>query len=96
MIMLSFYYFIDKKYINKNKDKNNYFYLGYGIDIMEIIACFVLLFLSMIYNEVIIIDNIKMKEKTHYFLSLKADEENIEPLDNLLELKNENESVDYP
>ena len=95
MIMLSFYYFIDKKYINKNKDKNNYFYLGYGIDIMEIIACFILLFLSMIYNEVIIIDNVKMKEKTHYFLLLKADEEKLEPLDNLSELRNENESIDY-
>ena len=78
-ILLSVYYIIDK-YIKRDNDEysnvNNYFYFdNENIDLIEIIAVLLLLFFSLIYNEVIVINCTKMKEKTQFFLLLEANQE---------------------
>ena len=78
-ILLSTYYFFDKKYKKEHNIYNNYFdFDDDNIDLIEMIACLLLLLFSLIYNEVIIINCKKMIEKTNFFLLLEANQENSE------------------
>jgi len=93
-IVLFGYYFIDKFYKKKNieiyKEVYNYLeykndadpYLEIDIDLVEIIACLILLFISLIHNEIIIINCHKLKRNTKYYLTIVAELEDSEPIIN--------------
>ena len=68
-IIIYVYYFIDRILIPKNNKLLSEF------DLIEIIACLLLLYSSLIHNESIIIDCKKMKKKTKYFLEIESLEE---------------------
>ena len=78
-IILSLYYFLDSLYKKKNPKYSaidNYFHLDINIVLIEINACLILLFSSLIHNEIIIINCTKLKKNTQFFLSIEADIEN--------------------
>lgn len=83
-IIISIYYFFDsiyKKKCGKNCENiDNYFHLE-TVDLIEINACLILLFSSLIHNEIIILDCHKFKKNTNFFLSIEADKENYKLLD---------------
>ena len=93
-IVLFGYYFIDKFYKKKNikiyKEVYNYLeyknktdpYLEIDIDLVEIIACLILFFISLIHNEIIIINCHKLKRNTKYYLTIVAELEDSEPIIN--------------
>ena len=81
-IVLFFFYKIDgnqKEYIYKNYSKtniiDNYFHLPIQYELIEIGAFFILLFSTLIHNEIIILNCKKLKRHTIYFLNIEADKE---------------------
>jgi hypothetical protein len=82
--------FIKKKNIKIYKEVYNYLeykndadpYLEIDIDLVEIIACLILLFISLIHNEIIIINCHKLKRNTKYYLTIVAELEDSEPIIN--------------
>ena len=81
-IVLFFFYKIDsiqKEYIYKNyNDTNivdNYFHLNIKYEIAEIGAFLILLFSSLVHNEIIILNCKKFKKHTIFFLNIEADKE---------------------
>ena len=80
-IFLFIYYSLDRLYKENNEEYSeidNYFHFDtkINIDLIEINACLILLFSSLIHNEIIIINCYKLKKNTKYFLSIEADIEN--------------------
>ena len=87
-IVLFIYYSIDSKYKNSvlnKKDNNNgnnnnniydnYFHLKLPYELIEVGAFIILLFSTLIHNEIIIINLKRYKTHTKYFMQIEAEEE---------------------
>ena len=75
-IILSIYYYFDRLYKERHKDyNNNYFESDSTFDLVDINICLFLLIITLIHNEIIIINCKKMREKTQYFLRKESEKE---------------------
>ena len=77
-IILFVYYFCDKLYKEKHKEYNNNYFRNDRndiIDLIEINICLFLLIISLLHNEIIIINYKKVSQKTKYFLNLDSQKE---------------------
>ena len=75
-IILFIYYYFDKLYKERHKEyNNNYFGSDIIIDLVEINICLFLSIVSLIHNEIIIINFEKLRKNTKYFREIIAEEE---------------------
>ena len=84
-IFLFIYYKIDSKYkkqlIDNNKDTNifdNYFHLDPLYEWMEVGAFFILLFGTLVHNEIIILNCKRYNKNTIYYLNIEASREKLD------------------
>ena len=83
-IFLFIFYKFDGYYKKKKLEKNpddkhlfdNYFHLSLFYELVEVAAFFLLLFGTLIHNEIIIINNINFRSHTIFFMNIEAQKEN--------------------